>query len=260
MSRLVFLAIVEPCCAVALESPALARGELVDEPEALTRWIAGDMVAWLHSDPVDVGGTTATALGRIARGEDPLTAGASHDRSAANGGLMRCLPTALARPDATTRRRESQLISGITHREPRCLDAVVAYNDMAHVLVEGADPGEAIDRAVAALHAHEHDPRTREAITEARHAAAMPWQSGGSVLTSLAIAVWAIGQPRPAEDLLIEVCNAGGDADTNGAIAGGLLGVRDGASGWPTRWVHALERGAELGDLAHPLHALRHAG
>lgn len=236
---------------------ALRRGDVKDDPEALARWVASELVGWKRSDPVDIGNTTARALASIEHGEDPLTAGLTSDRSAANGGLMRCLPTAMARADDVTRHRETALISSITHREPRCLDAAVAYNDIAHHLLAGRPPDEAIDRAVSMLAEREHDDRTRAAIADARRASAMPWDSGGYVLTSLAIAVWAVCQPRPAEAVLSEVCNAGGDADTNGAIAGGLLGVRHGASAWPTRWVDTLQRAAELRRLADDLLAVR---
>lgn len=193
------------------------------------------------------------------RGSDPLTAGETHERSAANGGLMRCLPTALARRHDETRHRETVLISSVTHREARCLDAATAYNDIAHFLLEGEQPHRAIDRAVSRLAGYEHDGRARAVILEGRNRSTMPIQPGGYVLTSLEIAVWAVCQPRPAEEVLIEVGNAGGDADTNGAIAGGLLGVRDGVRAWPARWVDALQRAAELRRLAEDLRAVRQA-
>ena len=244
---------------VARAYAALRQGQIEDAPEAVARWAAEAFVAWKRGDPVDIGGTTAQALTRVERGDDPLTAGQTHDRSAANGGLMRCLPTALARPRDLTRRRETVLISSVTHREPRCLDAATAYNDIAAFLVEGEQPNRAIDRAVSALATYQRDGRTRAAILEAAESSTMPFDQGGFVLTSLAIAVWAVCQPRPAEEILIEVCNAGGDADTNGAIAGGLLGVRDGARAWPARWVDALEQAAELHRLAEDLLTVRQA-
>lgn len=37
------------------------------------------------------------------------------------------------------------------------------------------------------------------------------------------------------------MANLGGDADTTAAVAGGLLGVRDGAAAIPARWVERLE-------------------
>lgn len=246
--------------AVARAYAAVAEGQAKDTPEDLARHAAGEFVAWKRRGPRDIGTTTASALLRIEGGADPLTAGEDHERSAANGGLMRCLPTGLARPDRVTRQRESELISAVTHREPRCLDAVVAYNDLAALLLAGQRPWEAVEATLGWLGDEGRDARVCATLAGAREAVAMPFQTGGYVLTSLAIAVWAVCQThRTSEDVLIEVCNAGGDADTNGAIAGGLLGVRDGAGTWPDRWVTVLHRGAELTDLAEPLRQLREA-
>ncbi len=43
--------------------------------------------------------------------------------------------------------------------------------------------------------------------------------------------------PTLARYAKVGIVNLGGDADTNGACAGGLLGVRDGADAVPARWV-----------------------
>jgi ADP-ribosylglycohydrolase len=64
-------------------------------------------------------------------------------------------------------------------------------------------------------------------------------------------------QPRPLEDVLTDVVNLGGDADTTGAVAGGLLGVRDGVAAVPGRWVGALEYKTRLQSLVPRLVALR---
>jgi ADP-ribosylglycohydrolase len=42
------------------------------------------------------------------------------------------------------------------------------------------------------------------------------------------------------EAALIDVVNRGGDADTNGAITGALLGARHGAAAIPDRWRAAV--------------------
>ena len=55
----------------------------------------------------------------------------------------------------------------------------------------------------------------------------------------------------PIEEALIAVVNAGGDTDTNGALAGAVLGSRYGASAIPLRWTAYItqrERLAHLGE------------
>ena len=51
--------------------------------------------------------------------------------------------------------------------------------------------------------------------------------------------------------------NQGGDADTTAAVAGGLLGVRDGAGAIPPRWSDRLEYRSRLLDLVPTLVAAR---
>lgn len=46
--------------------------------------------------------------------------------------------------------------------------------------------------------------------------------------------------------MLIDIVRVGGDTDTNAAIAGGLLGIRDGASGIPERWRCLLQYAEEF--------------
>ena len=78
---------------------------------------------------------------------------------------------------------------------------------------------------------------------------------GHTVLT-LQAGLWAAATPLSLEESLISVVNAGGDTDTNGALAGAVLGARYGASAIPLRWkayIAQKERLAELGEhlLAH---------
>jgi ADP-ribosylglycohydrolase len=74
----------------------------------------------------------------------------------------------------------------------------------------------------------------------------LPFKGAGYVLESLTIAVAALVDPRPLEDVLVDVARIGKDTDTNGAIAGGLLGARDGVEGIPERWREKLQFGKEF--------------
>ncbi|MFD9961704.1 ADP-ribosylglycohydrolase family protein [Amycolatopsis sp. NPDC058986] len=86
-------------------------------------------LAWRDRKPRDIGGTTAAALATLANTGDPVQSGLSVlDRidaahAAGNGSLMRAMPTALAREDMGTRRREAAEISAVTHAaDPRFHD------------------------------------------------------------------------------------------------------------------------------------------
>lgn len=64
-----------------------------------------------------------------------------------------------------------------------------------------------------------------------------------------------------AKAALIDVASRGGDADTNDAIAGALLGARDGASAIPPAWIDRVLAATQPGpldwaDAYHPRHLL----
>ena len=62
---------------------------------------------------------------------------------------------------------------------------------------------------------------------------------------------------RQFADVLVDIARLGNDADTNAAIAGGLLGARDGADAIPARWTRLLQFGAEFTAAAGVLAARR---
>jgi ADP-ribosylglycohydrolase len=154
-------------------------------------------------------------------------------------------------------------ISAITHDDERCTVACAAYNEIAAALLAGASPSDAVaggrDTA-ASLDA----PTVADAIESGRAlrptvlaasgpGAAFPGEAGGYVLESLTLAVAAVLDPRPYPDVVIDVVRVGRDTDTNGAIAGGLLGIRDGAAAIPSAWTAKLQFAAEFAAAARTL-------
>ena len=52
--------------------------------------------------------------------------------------------------------------------------------------------------------------------------------------------------PRSYQEGILEVIHQGGDADTNAAVAGSVLGAKFGFSGIPQKWVEGLRYRSEL--------------
>jgi ADP-ribosyl-[dinitrogen reductase] hydrolase len=203
--------------------------------------VAQHFLTWYQSGPRDIGGTTAAALGQLARGADPALSGhlvEARAYSAGNGSLMRALATGLVRTDASQRRIEAVAISAITHSERRCTQACAVYCDLVALLLADATPVEAVEAVLASSPMGDDVVR---AVASAGELAGGELDTSGYVLATLQVGVWALLQPRPLEDVLVEVVNLGGDADTTAAVAGGLVGVRDGIGAVPARWVEALE-------------------
>jgi ADP-ribosylglycohydrolase len=201
------------------------------------------------SRPKDMGGATSAGLTKYESSRDPRAAGAG-EGSAGNGSLMRCIPTALAVADRERRIREAMEISAVTHDDERCTVGCAAYVEIAASLLAGSSPHDAVaagERAASELHVSSvvdaiRFGRTMKLATAAASGVTgLADGGGGFVLDSLSLAVAAVLDPRSFEDVVVDVVRTGRDTDTNGAIAGGLAGVRDGVGGIPPRWVRVLQ-------------------
>jgi len=62
----------------------------------------------------------------------------------------------------------------------------------------------------------------------------------GFCLFTAGAAFQALVHPGDVETELRRVVSLGGDTDTNAAVAGALLGARDGANGLPAPWLERL--------------------
>lgn len=231
------------------------------------------MLAWLEGDwpgrqrgsaPVDIGGATLAGLMKLRVSGNVRKAGAGRGRRG-NGSLMRCIPTGLFERDTERIIEDSVLISGITHDDPLCAYSCAAYNIIARELVTGQGPADAVAvglRVAESLEAGAGGQEdrvqdfirlgTRISVAEMAESgpAPFPAKASGYVLDSLAIAVAAVLDPRPMEEVLVDVVRIGKDTDTNAAVAGGLLGVRDGPAGLNRQWREVLQFGDEFEAIA----------
>ncbi|MBI2030951.1 ADP-ribosylglycohydrolase family protein, partial [Candidatus Kaiserbacteria bacterium] len=85
------------------------------------------------------------------------------------------------------------------------------------------------------------------------------WPDMGSVKTSLRAALWASLTASDFRDGITKVIELGGDTDTYGAIAGGILGAHFGINGIPQEWRDVLIGREIMIKLAGDLYALAHA-
>jgi hypothetical protein len=76
---------------------------------------------------------------------------------------------------------------------------------------------------------------------------------GGHTVLTMQAGLWAATTPLGFEEALVALVNAGGDADTNGALAGAVLGARYGASAIPLRWTAYIPQKERLANLADRL-------
>ena len=218
--------------------------------------------AWLRSNPKDVGISTRAVLGS-AGGWD--TAAATYFRAnprgaAGNGSLMRTMPAALhfAASGREVTMRAAQAQSDLTHGDPAAAAGCALYHELVRVALLGEDPLAALPAALDAIvRLGIVDPvgRTRyDTMLAPGWEPTDPGPANGSVWGALAQTVWSVRQGGSYADMVTRVIDLGDDADTVGAICGGLAGAIHGMGAIPSRWTaylhgYVLGRRYELDDL-----------
>ena len=194
---------------------------------------------WYASDPFDVGTTTERALSAAAAADAGSKAEAASSRadarSQSNGSLMRVSPIGIwARlPEVADRfgREDSRL----SHPNEVCVDACGVY---AAAVAEGIRSGDrdAMFR-IARDYARTEEVAAVLALAGQGQEPEDYWSDMGWVLIALQNAFCRLRRGENVEAALVATVGKGGDTDTNGAIAGALLGAADGLCAFPRRWV-----------------------
>jgi ADP-ribosyl-[dinitrogen reductase] hydrolase len=227
-----------------------------DASDVARRW-----VKWMKVDGRGIGATTRRALTLIERGKEPFEAGRlayqeNPRGSAGNGCVMRCVPVALRYHDDLDRLiRVSTQQAAITHADERCIWSAAAVNLAARELLHGNI--YFIDEVL-----HRLRDRAPRALVEAIHRVPRESQDdlpitvageAGYVVHCVEIAFWFVMHDRTLEDALVYLAQAGGDTDTNAALAGALLGARYGEAALPPRWLQQLVGAQGIAGLAERL-------
>ncbi|MCO5172535.1 MAG: ADP-ribosylglycohydrolase family protein [Planctomycetes bacterium] len=227
------------------------------DPPRLARSLGWRLRGWLLGLPGGVGWATLRACLKLWLGFGPTRSGV---RSAGNGPAMRApLLGACAGDDDARLAAWVAAATRVTHTDPRAeegaLAVALAAREGARLGPAGLAPAAfvaALPEEIARLRGEAATPDLRRALEQvAAHldrpgadlARAMGLERGvtGYVLHTVPVAlhVWLRhpGDPRAA---LTEVLALGGDADTVGAIAGGLVGATAGAAALPPEWVDGI--------------------
>ena len=226
------------------------------------RDLADRFARWARQNGRGIGTQTRKAIRLFEKGFSPLDAGRmvweqSVGQAAGNGGVMRVAPVGLAfHDDPAALAKAARDATAITHFDPRCAQGALAIAAAVASLLNG---GPALEAALAAVRAlPKPEPEVVEAIAAAPRRALddIPIRAGNAIgytVTCTAAAFWAVEQKAPLEATLLAVVNAAGDSDTNGAVAGALLGARDGMEAIPQRWLARIRDRAKLEAVAMEL-------
>jgi ADP-ribosylglycohydrolase len=238
----------------------LARGKLD------TRDIVRRFIVWARDDGRGLGRHMARVIGHEDFWDDPVAAShavweATGRRAAPNGALMRTSVLGVWQwHDEAAVVQNAVRTCQLTHADPRCVASCVAVCvAIAAMLRDAASPADAFSRARSIIHEACAEFEAVMDIAAAGDLAALDLDEGcnagepdriGYTFKALGAGFWALCHARSFEDGLLQVIHEGGDADTNGCVAGALLGARFGFQQIPPPWVHALRDGKSLDSRA----------
>lgn len=220
---------------------------------------------WAYSGGRGIGNTVFNALKHPQFLQNPHAVAEEiwvqgNKQVAANGAIMRTSVLGIWQyQDLSAVRQNTENVAKITHFDPRCIGSCVALTTtIARILQGETDINKLYDCAEA--EALPYDVRILPYLQDARkqpitHFDLEEKTSIGYTLKALACAFWALQQDN-FQDAISAIIHEGGDADTNGAVAGALLGAKLGYDSLPTNWLYGLLKRSELEQKADKLCAL----
>lgn len=206
---------------------------------------AANFKEWYKGGPMGIGRSTLKVLMLAEYTEKPFEASKlvwdiSRNTSAANGALMRTSVMALW-PEYN----ENWIIEAckLTHYDPRCIYSCIIVTAIIHSMVwmniapsynDIYELASSLDKEAAECVSFAHNAQD---ISELE----LDKQPGiGYTYRALSGALWCVWHADSFVDGLLKIVNAGGDADTNGAISGAALGAKFGLDSIPQRFIENL--------------------
>lgn len=210
------------------------------------------LVLVYRAHPEFFGPTSRAVLDLIEKGVAPtIAAGMAHEArggSRSNGSVMRGIPVGIFYPPGEVR-EASLAASRVTHFDPAAGEASAFVNRMVSGMCRGEEAPVAFGRALAAC----ENPELRGLLEDYR---AHPPEPSLDAVLCTHCAVRLFMDAVSFREAVVAAVNLGGDADTVGAIVGGLAGARYGCEAIPPSWLSALQDREELVDLARRLWAM----
>ncbi|MEY3867771.1 MAG: hypothetical protein RLZZ338_1662 [Cyanobacteriota bacterium] len=170
---------------------------------------------------------------------------------AANGGIMRTSILGIwdyLSPEKVIENAEN--VCKITHYDPRCVGSCVAVCLAISSLLKGVSNINNLIQDISSQVSIYH-PQISEYFDLAATGDLSTLKLNGAgkigyTLKAMGAGFWALQYAQSYEDGILQIIHEGGDADTNAAVAGGLLGAKFGFDHIPQKWVEGLLYQEEL--------------
>jgi ADP-ribosylglycohydrolase len=230
----------------------------VDMMERFRRWIQlGEMTP--HGVAWGVGGTTLQSVFRYVNAEmvglSQESWGGRDEGDNGNGSLMRILPVALWLSEADDEEviAKAGEVSALTHAHVRSRLCCAYHCLVVREIIAGKPISAAMEKAGTALVLHVPkderpilSPFLSGTILEANE---REIETSGYVVHTLAASLWCCARNDDFRDAVLEAVNLGYDADTTGAVVGGLAGAMHGIDSIPSEWIEALQAVERVKDV-----------
>ena len=215
--------------------------------------IAQNFKEWFNGEPLGIGNNTFKVLSFKDYTDNPqkgaeIIWNLSGKKSAANGAVMRTSVIGLWKDD--TERHAAQVCK-LTHYDPRCVGSCAIISLLINNLVYR---NQILSLKQLIEIGERYDDRIKEYLVKASQYdcledLVLDDSSMGYTLKTLSAAIWCLFHCNSFEEGLLAVVNAGGDADTNAAVACSLLGARYGYSAIPQKYIEGLVRKNDLANI-----------
>ena len=235
---------------------------LIEKKQVNVLDVANRIHAWVVNGGMGIGRLVASTVYSKDFLRNPHTAAKAAwkkraKNAAPNGGIMRTSILGVWEyQDIKKVKKNTENVCKITHYDPRCVGSCVAVCVAISLILQGVSNFEEIihrtikessnyDRQVAAY--------LEQAITAPLEALDLdeglnPGESDriGYTLKAMGAGFWALKNAHSYQEGILQIIHEGGDADTNGAVAGALLGAKYGLTNIPSEWVSGLYAKQEL--------------
>lgn len=205
--------------------------------------IANRFVDWYNTDPPDIGSTCRAGIHSFIKTGNTEAPYDIH--GAGNGGVMRSLPLILLYANDRNKMLKTVVAqSRLTHNNKISDEGCCCYSDVVAAALKGADKDD-----------------LRKIVEQYPLFAADKFdgKSDAYIVDTLRTVFHYFFATESCEECIVATVNNGQDADTTGALAGGLAGAFYGKGAIPARWLDELDpsvRG-ELVQIAEKLAAMK---
>lgn len=238
---------------------------LLDKSMIDSHDIADRLLSWFRTGGQGVGRHTYNVLRMPQYALHPHEAAEfvwrfSRRKSAPNGALMRtCILGIWDWRNAAAVRTNTECICRLTHFDPRCVGSCVIATHIIGCELRGHPITEEEIVRLGAEYAPEIEAFVRLGFQPHLDKLHLDdCATKGYTLRTLSAGLWAYNFGTDFRTALQALIAAGGDTDTNGAVAGALMGARMGYGSLPEAWIAGLLKRALLTERAERLVAHPH--